>query len=270
MIDLDAYFARIGVCGPLPSTRTTLDRLTCAHACAIPFENLDVLLGRPIDLAPEAIFDKLVTRRRGGYCFEQNALFLEVLEALGFEARPLAARVRLDRPRGIIPPRTHVFLRVEVEGHTLLTDVGVGALSLTAPLQLDTEEAQSTPHDRRRIVREGGPYVHQAEVGGEWTDVCEFGLDEMPYIDRVIANWYTSTHPESLFLNRLMVARATADGGRITLQNGEIKRRGRDGRAEARALATADELLAVLAAEFDLRFPPGTRFGAPGAPWPTR
>src|SRR4051812_30275357 len=103
-MDLDAYFSRIGLRGPRAATLETLDELTRAHSSAIPFENLDVLLGRPIDLRPEALFDKLVTRGRGGYCFEQNGLFLAVLEQLGFRVAPLSARVRLDRPRDFIPP----------------------------------------------------------------------------------------------------------------------------------------------------------------------
>src|SRR6185369_9612361 len=135
MFDVDAYLARIGYSGPRVPTLPVLHALTAAHTQTIPFENLDVLLGRPIDLQPDAIFDKLVRRRRGGYCFEQNGLFLHALEALGFRVRPLSARVRLDRPRDYTPPRTHMFLRVEIAGESWLTDVGVGGLSLTSALR---------------------------------------------------------------------------------------------------------------------------------------
>src|SRR4051794_21946874 len=94
VIDLDAYLARIGVRGPLRADRPTLDLLSEAHVRTIPFENLDVLLGRPIDLEPSAIERKLVGDRRGGYCFEQNTLMLAVLGQLGFAVRPISARVR--------------------------------------------------------------------------------------------------------------------------------------------------------------------------------
>ncbi len=129
-LDLAAYFSRIGYRGPRAPTIEVLNALTSAHAQAIPFENLDVLLGRGIDLAPEAVFDKIVRRRRGGYCFEHNGLFLEVLTALGFAVRPLSARGRILPARDQTPPRTHVLLEVQVGGERWLTDVGVGALSL--------------------------------------------------------------------------------------------------------------------------------------------
>jgi N-hydroxyarylamine O-acetyltransferase len=134
MFELEAYLARIGYLGPRAPTLEVLRALTAAHAQAIPFENLDVLLGRRIALDVDALFDKLVRQRRGGYCFEQNGLFLHVLATLGFDVRPLSARVRLDRPRSDTPPRTHMFLRVELGNESWLTDVGVGGLSLTAPL----------------------------------------------------------------------------------------------------------------------------------------
>src|SRR6185312_5860671 len=108
-----------------------LHALTEAHAQAIPFENLDVILGRPIQLDLESLHRKLIVDRRGGYCFEQNGLLLYVLQQLDFDVKPISARVRIDRPREVTPQRTHLFLRVEVDGESWLTDVGVGALSLT-------------------------------------------------------------------------------------------------------------------------------------------
>lgn len=268
-LDLDAYFARIEFGGLTAPSLATLHALTEAHARAIPFENLDVLLGRTISLDPAAIFEKLVRARRGGYCFEQNGLFLEVLRALRFEVAPLSARVRLERPREFTPPRTHVFLGVELEGERWLTDVGVGGLSLTSAIRLELDTIQATPHEARRIVREEGRLFHQARLGDEWSDVYEFTLEEMPPIDRELANWFTAAHPQSHFKNRLLVARAAPDGGRLTLLNDELSVRDRTGRAEKRAITSADELLEILAARFDLSFPEGTRFGAPGAPWPT-
>ncbi len=245
------------------------------HA-SIPFENLDVLLGRGIDLGLEAVFDKLVRRRRGGYCFEQNGLFLQVLTEIGFDARPLSARVRIFPPvRLQTPPRTHLFLEVVIDGARWMTDVGIGGLSLTSAIRFDVQGdcgvAQPTPHEPRRIIREGDHWLHQARLGDEWSDVYEFTLEEMPPIDREVANWYTSAHPQSHFRDRLIVARAAPDGRRVTLLNGELRVRDRDGVAVERPIAvgSADMLLAVLAQEFGLEFPAGTRFGDPGATWPT-
>ncbi|HEX4474144.1 MAG TPA: arylamine N-acetyltransferase [Polyangiaceae bacterium] len=267
-MDLAGYAERIRYAGPLEPTLSVLHALTAAHAEAIPFENLDVLLGRPIDLADEGLFDKLVRRRRGGYCFEQNGLFLRVLEAIGFSVTPLSARVRLDRPRDYLPPRTHVFLRVVLDGESWLTDVGVGGVSLTAAIRLDADGEQATPHESRRIVREDHRWFHQARFGTDWVDVYEFTREPMPPIDREVANWFTSAHPASHFKNRLIAARAGRDGRRFTLLNDQFKVRERDGRAVSQTIATAAELLAVLAEQFELHFPEGTRFGAPGSPWP--
>lgn len=270
--DLAAYAARVGLTGPLPPTLDTLHAVVHAHVKTIPFENLDILLGKGIELEPEAIEHKLVHQRRGGYCFEQNTLLLHVLAALGFAVRPLSARVRLQRPRDFTPARTHLFVRVELDGVPWLADVGVGALSPTAALRLDTEDQQPTPHEPRRIVGLGrwdgelrGPEArrfHQAWFGGAWHDVCELTLEEMPEIDRIVGNWYTSTHPRSHFRDRLIAARAV-DGGRLTLVNRELTRRDRDGVATTRELGSADELLTVLADEFGLGFPAGTRFACP-------
>jgi N-hydroxyarylamine O-acetyltransferase len=266
--ELESYFRRIGYDGPREPTLPVLHALTAAHAQSIPFENLDVLLERPICLDPDALFRKLVHEQRGGYCFEQNGLFLEVLGALGFSVKPLSARVRWQRPRDVIPPRTHLFIRVELDGESWLTDVGVGGMSLTSAIRLDTEDEQPTAHEPRRILREDGRLFHQVRLADAWHDVCEFTLEEMPPIDRELANWYTSAHPQSHFKNRLLVARAAPDGQRLTLLNDEFTSRARDGRAQSHKIGSPEELLTVLGDRFGLRFPPGTRFGLPGAPRP--
>ncbi|MEI9948420.1 MAG: arylamine N-acetyltransferase [Pseudomonadota bacterium] len=268
-MNLAAYFQRIGYRGRYQPDLALLSALTAAHTRSIPFENLDVLLGRPISLEPDALFQKLVIDQRGGYCFEQNGLFLEVLRELGFQVAPLSARVRLQRPRDFTPPRTHVFLRVELDGESWLTDVGVGGLSLTSPLRLATRAEQPTLHEPRRILQEGNRLYHQVRFGADWQDVCEFTLEEMPAIDRELANWYTSAHPKSHFKNRLIVARAAPEGQRLSILNDEFTLRERHGTATTRQIGSAPELLEVLLKQFGLYFPEGTRFGASGDPWPT-
>ncbi len=270
VLDLHAYLARIGYRGDRSPTLVNLHALTAAHTKSIPFENLDVLLGRPIDLEPVALFRKLVTDRRGGYCFEQNGLFLHVLEALGYSVKPLSARVRLQRPRDFLPPRTHVFLRVELEGESWLTDVGVGAASLTSAIRFVHDLEQPTDHEPRRIVREGSVDFHQVRHGEVWNDVYEFTGEEMPLVDRTVASWFTSAHPHSHFRDRLMAARALDDGRRLTLLNRELTMRARDGSTETRSIDTPEELLKVLAESFGLEFPAGTRFGTgESLPWAT-
>lgn len=266
-LDLDAYLARIGWHGPRVPTAGVLDGVLAAHMAAIPFENLDVLLGRPIPLETDALLAKLVHARRGGYCFEHNALLLHVLTELGFHARPLSARVRYQRPREFTPARTHLFVRVELE-ESWLVDVGVGSMSPTAALRLAETGPQATPHEPRRLLREDGLIYHQVQFGQEWHDICEFTLEEMPPIDRVVANWYTSTHPGSHFKNRLIVARGLPEGGRVGLLNRELVLRRRDGHSERRMLGSPEELLAVLAECFGLQFPPGTLFPCEALDWP--
>jgi N-hydroxyarylamine O-acetyltransferase len=259
--DVDAYLARIDYAGPRNPTLEVLNSIAEAHVQSIPFENLDVLLGRPIRLEPAAIFQKLVRDRRGGYCFEQNGLLLEILGAMGFQVAPLSARDRWQRPREFNNPRTHVFLRVAIDGENWLVDVGMGGLSPTSAIRLEESgRVQATPHEPRRIIREGGLLFHQALLEGKWCDVYEFTLEEMPFIDRELGNWYTSAHPESHFRNRLIVARAAPESVRLTLQNDEFSIRGRDGRADTRKLSSPEELLEVLATHFGLQFPAGTRF----------
>jgi N-hydroxyarylamine O-acetyltransferase len=268
-LDLDAYFDRIAYSGPRAPTLEVLRGLVARHIMAIPFENLDVLLGRGIDLADDAVERKLVTERRGGYCFEQNSLLLRVLTTMGYRATPLSARVRIGRPRDFTPPRTHLFLRVEIAGEAWLADVGVGGLSPTTTLRFDTEAEQPTPHEPRRIVREEGRWFHQARLGDTWTDVYEFTMEEMPPIDRELGNWFTSTHPASKFRTNLMVARAGEGGTRYSILNDEFTiRREAEGIVERRVIATPEQLLSLMEEYFGLRFPPETRFAAPGATWP--
>lgn len=264
---LDAYFDRIGYAGPRVPSLATLSGIVEAHVRTIPFENLDVLRGIPIRLDIPAVMHKLVHERRGGYCFEHNGLLLHVLEALGFQVTPLSARVRLQRPRDFIPARTHLLLRVELEGEPWLADVGVGGLSLTAPIRLLTSDEQPTPHEPRRIVREGGVLYHQARLGLEWHDVAELTLEAMPPIDREVANWYTSTHPQSHFRDRLMVARAGLGGMRHTLLDHELTHRHPDGTAERHPVTTPEALDRVLDEVFGLRLPPGTRIEGPSLRW---
>ena len=266
--DLDAYFARTGYAGPRAPTLPALHAIVAAHASTIPFENLDVLLGRGINLDPAAVERKLIHAKRGGYCFEQNTFLLSVLTALGFAVKPISARVRWQRPRDFTPARTHIFLRIELEGESWLADAGLGSSSLTSAIRLNTDAEQATPHEPRRIVREGAKLFHQARLGDEWHDVCEFTLEEMPAIDRELGNWYTSTHPQSHFRSRLVAARAAPGGVRLTVLNHEFTTRHADGRADKHEIKSPDELLAILEEHFGLRFPPGTRFGPPGSPWP--
>jgi N-hydroxyarylamine O-acetyltransferase len=255
-LDLPAYLRRIGYAGSLEPTRATLDALHAAHATSIPFENLDILLGRPIRIDIESLQAKLVTARRGGYCFEQNALFAAVLEHLGFTVTRLAARVRFRTDR--VLGRTHMTLRVEVGGLPLLADVGFGGEGPILPVPFDGTEARQHAWTYR-ILDDAGAHVLQSRRGnGGWEDLYVFSQEPQLPVDYEMANHYTSTHPASRFVLMLTAQRVAADGRRI-LRNRKLSLdRGHD--VTIKTLADDDELLAVLAVEFGLVFPAGTRF----------
>lgn len=265
-VNLAAYFERIGFTGPAPATLETLRAIQFRHACSIPFENLDVLLKRGIALDLESLQNKLITNRRGGYCFEQNWLLLHVLRDLGFRATPLAARVRFRQPRDFVPPRTHIFVRVDLDGEPWLVDVGVGGLSPTAPIRFAVNEEQISPHEPRRIIRENDRFYHQVKLAGVWEDVCEFTGEEMYAIDREVGNWWTSTNPNSKFAQNIMAAIANPDGTRYVLETRNFAhRRSSDGVVLSSAdVQSSEELLALLTRHFKLAFPAHTKFGIQG------
>lgn len=266
--DLDAYFARIGYAGSRDVTLSVLAALQDRHVQAVPFENIDVLHGKTISLAPDALGAKIVAGRRGGYCFEQNTLFLAALRGLGFEVTPLLARVRRNMPPELRTPLTHMVLRVDLEGRPWLVDVGFGAVGPTAPIALDSFEEQSSPHEPRRLLRlTDGRLMHQAKLGTEWVDIIEFTLEPQGPLDFELGNWFSCTHPNSHFRKNLVVTRVDGPRRRI-LSNHEYLVREPDGRVAEHALIfSRAEMLGLLDRAFGLRFPPGTRIDWPTAAW---
>jgi N-hydroxyarylamine O-acetyltransferase len=251
MIDLDAYFRRIGFAGAAGPNRATLDALHRLHPQAIAFENLDPLLGQPVRLDAAALEDKLVRSGRGGYCYEQNLLFMHVLKALGFDVHGLAARVVRGVAEGVITARAHMLLGVDLDGGRYIADVGFGGLTLTAPLSLDADGAQRTAHEPFRLVRSGDEFVLQAEIGRSWQPIYRFDLQRQFQVDYEIASWYQSTSPHSYFTANLMAARPVP-GVRYALRNNELSVHHLEGESERRLLRTPGELRATLADTFGL------------------
>jgi N-hydroxyarylamine O-acetyltransferase len=220
IVDLDAYFARIGYSGPREATLEVLGALHELHPAAITFEAIDVLLGRGVDLSPAAVDAKLIGSRRGGYCFEQNSLFKRVLEALGFSVQGCWARVRWMRPPGSPPAaRTHMVLKVTLDGQHWLADVGFGTCALPTQLRMDTTEPQSTRHESYRVFPFAAATMVQARRDGEWLPVYEISPEPCLDADYQMANWFTSTHPSSHFRHRLIVARTTPEARYTLLEN---------------------------------------------------
>jgi N-hydroxyarylamine O-acetyltransferase len=217
-IDLAAYLARIGIEAPARADAAGLAAVHRAHRLAIPFENLDVILGRGVSLDPEAVFDKLVTRRRGGYCFEQNQLFGRALAALGFTVRPLLARVWLAGPDPM-PGLTHTLLLVTIEGVDWIADAGFGG-SFVPPMPLAEGEAVTADGARHRLRRdaERGWMLARLgesdadEVAEAWADQYSLTLDAVHPIDLAIGNHWTSTAPDTRFVVMRLASLPTATG----------------------------------------------------------
>lgn len=210
-IDLAAYYDRIGAEPPAACDIEALAALQRAHLLAIPFENLDIPLGRGISLDPDAVFAKLVTRRRGGYCFEQNQLFLRVMRTLGFEARPLLGRVWLTANG--VPGRSHMLNLVSLEGRDWIVDAGFGGTP--APLlQLEADRVETTPDGVRHRLRSDADHhwMLERDGGSGWQPQYSFTLDRVWPSDFAFSNHYTSTAPDSLFMNVKMVSKPTETG----------------------------------------------------------
>ena len=255
-LDLEAYLGRIGYSGRVQPVPAVLEAIHLAHATHIPFENLDILLKRPIRLDLASLQAKLVTGGRGGYCFEHNLLFSAVLQRLGFSVTQLAARVLYRSRRKL--PRTHILLLVNVDGATWLADVGFGLEGLLLPVPFGSGREARQFAWTYRVTETDGEWILQSLRNGSWTDLYSFSLEPQLAVDFEPANHYTSTHPESRFVRTLTVQLPTPDV-RSMLRNQELVL-DRGGTVTRRVLADDDELLAVLAETFGLRFPAGTRF----------
>ena len=236
----------------------TLKRLQLAHLTQYPFQSVTTILDRPVDLEEEAIYDKLVVRRLGGYCYELNGLFLSLLRQLGYEARIITGIVIINNQLEPRNARTHMALMVTVNEQNYLVDVGFGGLVPSAPLlftynqenyKADTQkdndqlepQIQTTPHGRYKIIKDDSfdnqsenpilphsqvnyeRYILCCEVKSEWQMLYVFDLLPQIKIDMIVGSWYISTYPKSPFKTRLMASRLDKDGRRHTLLNNKYQ-----------------------------------------------
>lgn len=225
MFDLDAYLERIGLNG-----RPSIAQVHRAHLTSIPFENLDPHQGLPVSLEVEDLERKLVSERRGGYCFEQNLLLKAALEALGAEVDMFLARMRLQGPMarppdargragtsfepvkpGVVRPRSHLLLRISENGLSWHADVGF-ARGILEPIPFGPGPTQEQSGWSFRVVEDGSELVLQKLTGDEWADVYGFLPQPVPLVDVETSNWWASTHPRSLFVCGLIVGVRGDDG----------------------------------------------------------
>jgi N-hydroxyarylamine O-acetyltransferase len=260
-LDLDAYLARIGYGGLREPSLETLQALHLLHPQSISFENLDPLLGRTVKLDIASLQAKMIDSRRGGYCFEHNLLFMHALEALGFSVTGLAARVLWGQPEDAITPRSHMLLRIELDGKTYLADVGFGGLTQTGPLLLVPGLEQETPHEPFRILETGDHFRMQASTGDEWRPLYRFDLQRQYEVDYAVSNYFLSTSPTSHFLSSLAAARAAPER-RYALRNNRLSIHHTGSHSEQREIETAAELADTLEDLFDIDIPDQVAFEA--------
>ncbi|HJP97761.1 MAG TPA: arylamine N-acetyltransferase [Rhodanobacteraceae bacterium] len=253
-IDLRAYLARIGVQSPIAPDLQTLRAIITAHVATIPFENLDPFLGVSPTLDIESVQRKLVRYGRGGYCFEQNRLLSDALRAIGFNITDLAARVLWGQSENAITARSHMLLRVEIDGEVWIADAGFGGSTPTAPLRLTEGMEQATPHETYRLAYREPNWYLQVTIDGEWKPVYRFDLQPQYPIDYMVSNYWLSTRAESYFVASLTAARAPA-GRRLALRNRQFTNHTTGGATTKRILATTSEIRMVLQHEFLIRLP---------------
>jgi N-hydroxyarylamine O-acetyltransferase len=262
-LDLDAYLRRIGWDGEATTGLATLTGLLGAHMAAIPFENLDVLMHRPVRLDLAGLQAKLVAARRGGYCFEHVTLLAAVLRRLGFAPVAHAARVIRFGPR-TEAPRTHMILLVPLAEGIFVLDPGLGAMAPRVPVPLADGVMVRAHGEAHVMVRDGDWWVMRAEVGGTMVDGWATTLGHENPIDFEIGNYFTSTHPKSPFMNMIMMRALTADG-RVTVMNRDVTV-WRGGVAHPAQLADRAALRALLAEHFGFDLPEVEGMRVPAIP----
>lgn len=248
MFNVAAYLVRIRYSGPTDPTVENLCALHRAHLISVPFENLDISLGRTITAQEEPILHKLVVLRRGGFCYELNGAFAALLRALGFQVTLLSARVA--RPNGGEGPEfDHLTLRVDLE-QPWLVDVGFGD-SFLEPLHLEADSEQRDPAGTFRLVQDANRWhLHRAEPGTVWKPQYSFSLQPRELGEFAGMCHYHQTSPNSSFTQNRVCSRATPDG-RITLSEMKLIVTA-NGKREERTLTSDDERIAVLREQFGI------------------
>ena len=248
---LQDYFHRISF--PETSLRPNIEllsQLILAHTRSIPFENLNPFLGIPVRLDMDSLVQKLIYDGRGGYCYEQNLLFMHILKEIGFEIEPLAARVNISPGR--INPRTHMLLVVRMGQRKYLVDVGFGGTTPTAPLDMNVATAQETPHNFYKIGYNSGNHQLLFLKDSEWHPLYNFDFQKQQSIDFEMSNWYTSTHHNSHFLHQLMVSR-TDDSVRYNLRDNVFSSLFNNQDSDQETFTTSDQIRKVLKEKFGLK-----------------
>lgn len=253
---LNDYLARIGYDGALKPDLATLSALHAAHVGAIPFEGMDPLLGRPVHLDLPSVQAKLVDGRRGGYCFEQNALFKAALETIGFAVTGLSGRVRwMSPPDSPLGPKVHMLLKVDLPEGPFIADVGFGVCVMDSPLQFRMDIEQRTAMGTYRLGESDGLFSISAKQPLGWRTMYVFDLVPQLPSDYELGNYFTSTSSIPPFTSTLILERVNADK-RYKLANRRLTIEAREGEVQIeRSIDSADELHQVLHEIFGVQAP---------------
>lgn len=224
---IQAYLSRIGLTKKPQPTLDGLCLLQDAHMRHVPFENLDVLLERPLNLSEDALFEKIISRKRGGYCFELNTVYRALLTDVGFAPVPMLARVWLRDPVDV-PPRTHLVNRVKIDGEDWISDVGFGGRAARVPLKIEDGYEVDDGDGRIRIVADTDfGYRISRFQDCAWSDQYTVETGAAHMADVLSGNHWTENHPESHFRHGIGVGLFTAEG-RTSFYGGVLTHRGRE------------------------------------------
>ncbi|HEY4202973.1 MAG TPA: arylamine N-acetyltransferase [Devosiaceae bacterium] len=252
-VDLTGYFERIGFAGSIAPNLTTLEALHLLHPAAIPFENLDPLLGLPVRLDQKSLEQKLLYDRRGGYCFEHNLLFMRVLRELDYEVCGLAARVLWGHPEGAVRPINHMILAVDIGGSTYLADVGFSRMTLNGPLRMKADVEQETPLGSFRLVSREPELRLEARIGEDWKPLYSFENTERSAADYEAFSDFVAK--DQYFRGNLMAALTEKDR-RLALSDTLLSIHPRDGASERRILTSLEDMRETLSGLFGITLPP--------------
>jgi N-hydroxyarylamine O-acetyltransferase len=248
--DLGAYCRRIGIESPTASDRESLIAMSEAHATTIPYENLEIQLGREMSLEEVDLERLLVAGKRGGYCFQMNLLFARALESVGFDVSLSQGRVWLTSP-DVVPPPAHLILRVELDGEPWLVDVGFGGGGMRRPIPMCAGE-ESLQGGRRYRLRDAAGFglMFERFEGGSW--IPQFSFDQRPCerVDFVHSNYFLSHSPESFFVQHRICAIATEAGEKTLFDTNLRIREGDD--IEDTTLEEGPEVLEALREHFGI------------------
>lgn len=261
--DLDRYLTRIRWSASRAASFDTLAGVLRAHMTAVPFENLDVLLGRGVRIDLDSVYAKIVEAGRGGYCFEHGTLVQAALTHLGFAPVAHAARVIMLRRREEAP-LTHMVLTVTIDGRSFVLDPGFGGHAPLVPVPVEDGFEVRDGSDCHRLVRRDGEWVLEAFVDGQFMPLWTSSLQRVEPIDFLMANHFVSTYPVSPFVTSLML-RAFSPRGRVSMMNRDLTVR--DGRSvEKTVLTDRAALRSILATDFGFDLPEIDRLRVPSVP----